>query len=148
MMNPTTPESPSKTGSLVGTNLSASFTVKDAQASMSWYRDVLGFTVGEKHERDGKLRAVSMAAGTARILLSQDDGAKGLNRAKGGGMSLQITTAQNIDAIAQRIKAAGGSLESDPIDTPWGARVFRIHDPDGFKLVISSERPSQSNPKS
>jgi uncharacterized glyoxalase superfamily protein PhnB len=148
MMNPTTPESPSKTGSLVGTNLSASFTVKDAQASMSWYRDVLGFTVGEKHERDGKLRAVSMAAGTARILLSQDDGAKGLNRAKGDGMSLQITTAQNIDAIAQRIKAAGGSLESDPIDTPWGARVFRIHDPDGFKLVISSERPSQSNPKS
>jgi uncharacterized glyoxalase superfamily protein PhnB len=144
MMNPTTPESPSKTGSLVGTNLSASFTVKDAQASMSWYRDVLGFTVGEKHERDGKLRAVSMAAGTARILLSQDDGAKGLNRAKGDGMSLQITTAQNIDAIAQRIKAAGGSLESDPIDTPWGARVFRIHDPDGFKLVISSERPVSS----
>jgi uncharacterized glyoxalase superfamily protein PhnB len=144
MMNPTTPESPSKTGSLVGTNLSASFTVKDAQASMSWYRDVLGFTVGEKHERDGKLRAVSMAAGTARILLSQDDGAKGLNRAKGNGMSLQITTAQNIDAIAQRIKAAGGSLESDPIDTPWGARVFRIHDPDGFKLVISSERPVSS----
>lgn len=143
-MNPTTPESPSKTGSLVGTNLSASFTVKDAQASMSWYRDVLGFTVGEKHERDGNLRAVSMAAGTARILLSQDDGAKGLNRAKGGGMSLQITTAQNIDAIAQRIKAAGGSLESDPIDTPWGARVFRIHDPDGFKLVISSERPVSS----
>jgi uncharacterized glyoxalase superfamily protein PhnB len=144
MMNPTTPESPSKTGSLVGTNLSASFTVKDAQASMSWYRDVLGFTVGEKHERDGKLRAVSIAAGTARILLSQDDGAKGLNRAKGDGMSLQITTAQNIDAIAQRIKAAGGSLESDPIDTPWGARVFRIHDPDGFKLVISSERPVSS----
>jgi len=147
-MNPTTPESPSNTESLVGTNLSASFTVKDAQASMSWYRDVLGFTVGEKHERDGKLRAVSMAAGIARILLSQDDGAKGLNRAKGDGMSLQITTAQNIDAIAQRIKAAGGSLESDPIDTPWGARVFRIHDPDGFKLVISSERPSQSNTKS
>jgi uncharacterized glyoxalase superfamily protein PhnB len=144
MMNPTTTESPSKKGSLVGTNLSASFTVKDAQASMSWYRDVLGFTVGEKHERDGKLRAVSMAAGTARILLSQDDGAKGLNRAKGNGMSLQITTAQNIDAIAQRIKAAGGSLESDPIDTPWGARVFRIHDPDGFKLVISSERPVSS----
>lgn len=143
-MNPTTPESPSKTGSLVGTNLSASFTVKDAQASMSWYRDVLGFTVGEKHERDGKLRAVSIAAGTARILLSQDDGAKGLNRAKGDGMSLQITTAQNIDAIAQRIKAAGGSLESDPIDTPWGARVFRIHDPDGFKLVISSERSVSS----
>jgi hypothetical protein len=30
-------------------------------------------------------------------------------------------------------------LESEPADA-WGARVFRLRDPDGFKLVISSER--------
>jgi uncharacterized glyoxalase superfamily protein PhnB len=147
-MSTTATESSSNNEALVGTNLSVSLTVKDAQASMSWYCDVLGFTVSQKHEREGKLRAVSIAAGTARILLSQDDGAKGLDRAKGEGTSFQITTAQNIDAIADRIKAAGGSLESDPVDTPFGARVFRLRDPDGFKIVISSERKAPSTQNS
>ena len=147
-MNPDTPHSSSNTESLVGTSLSASFTVKDAEASMAWYRDVLGFTVTQKHDREGKLRAVSMAAGAARILLSQDNGAKGPDRSKGDGMSLQITTVQDIDAIAQRIKTAGGSLEADPIDSPFGTRVFRLRDPDGFKLVISSERKTSSTPNS
>lgn len=115
---------------------------------MAWYRDVLGFSVSQKYEREGTLRAVSLAAGAAKILLSQDDGTKGLDRARGEGMSLQITTAQNIDAIAQRARAAGGSLESDPFDSPFGTRVFRLKDPDGFKFVISSERPPTPNPTS
>jgi uncharacterized glyoxalase superfamily protein PhnB len=122
-----------------GRDLSASLTVKDLQKSLAWYRDVLRFTVDKEFEREGKLRAVSLKAGAVRILLGQDDGAKGLNRVKGDGFSLQITTAQNVDEIAKRIKALGATLESEPADI-WGARVFRLRDPDGFMLVISSER--------
>jgi uncharacterized glyoxalase superfamily protein PhnB len=122
--------------------LSASLTVKDLEKSLAWYRDVVGFTVDQKHERDGKLRAVSLKAGAVRILINQDDGAKGLDRVKGEGFSLQITTAQNIDDIANRIKQAGGTLVSEPADMPWGVRVFRLRDPDGFTFVVSSERPA------
>ena len=107
---------------------------------MRWYRDVVGFAVDQKYEREGKLMAVSLRAGEARILIGQDDGAKGLNRVKGAGFSLQITTAQDIDAVASGIRKRGGTLESEPVDMPWGARLFRIADPDGFKLAISSER--------
>src|ERR1043166_3931557 len=78
--------------------LSASLTVKDLQKSLAWYRDVVGFTVDQEHEREGKLRAVSMKAGAVRILLGQDDGARGLDRVKGEGVSLQMTTAQTADA--------------------------------------------------
>lgn len=53
---------------------------------------------------------------------------------------MQITTAQDVDELARRIKERGGTLDSEPIDTPWGARVFRLRDPDGFRLTISSER--------
>ena len=126
--------------SLRARNLSASLTVKDLQKSLTWYCDVVGFTIDRKHERDGTVRAVSLKAGDVWVLLNQDDGAKGWDRAKGEGFSLQITTAQNIDAIAKRIREHGGTLDSEPTDTPWGARVFRVHDPDGFKFVISSER--------
>jgi len=121
--------------------LQASLTVKDLQRSLAWYQDVVGFAVDQKHEREGKLMAVSLKAGDVRLLISQDDGAKGWDRVKGDGFSLQLTTDQNIDEIANLIKKVGGTLDSEPADMPWGARVFRLRDPDGFKLVISSERP-------
>ena len=120
--------------------ISASLTVRDLQASLAWYHDVVGFTIDQKYEREGKLRGVALKAGDVRILLNQDDGARGWERVKGEGFSLQITTDQNVDEIAKRIKELGGILESEPADMPWGARVFRLKDPDGFKLAISSER--------
>lgn len=120
--------------------LSVSLSVNDLQKSLAWYRDVVGFTEGERYERDGSLKAVVLEAGDIQILIGQDDGAKGVNRTKGQGMSFQFTTNQSIDDIANRIKANGGALESEPIDTPWGARTFRLSDPDGFRFVISSER--------
>jgi lactoylglutathione lyase len=122
-----------------GRNLSASLTVKDLEKSLAWYRNVIGFTVDQRYEREGKLRAVALKAGAVQILIGQDDGARGLDRIKGEGFSLYITTAQSVDDIAKRIKDAGGTLESEPTDMPWGVRVFRLQDPDGFRLVISSE---------
>jgi predicted enzyme related to lactoylglutathione lyase len=119
--------------------LSASLTVRDLPASLAWYRDVLGFTVARTFERGGTLFAASLRAGVVPILLTQDDGAKGLDRVKGEGISLQLTTAQNIDELASRVRERGGTLESGPMDV-MGARAFRLRDPDGFKLVISSPR--------
>jgi uncharacterized glyoxalase superfamily protein PhnB len=125
---------------LVGLALSASITVKDLSASRGWYQEVVGFTVDQEYERDGKVRAVAVRAGTVRILLNEDDGAKGWDRITGQGFSLQITTEQSIDAIANSIKAAGGTLVTEPADMPWGVRAFRLEDPDGYKWVISSPR--------
>ena len=126
----------------LGRTLSASLTVKDLRASLEWYQNVLGFTIDRRHEREGKLMAVSLKAGDVQILIGQDDGAKGWDRAKGEGFSMRITTEQDIDALANGIKARGGALLSEPVDTPWGVRVFRVQDPDGFKIAISSMPPA------
>jgi uncharacterized glyoxalase superfamily protein PhnB len=125
--------------------LNASLTVDDLAKSIAWYRDAIGFTVEREHERNGKMVAASLKAGSIQILLGQDDGAKGMDRVKGAGFSLQFTTAQNIDDLANRLKAYGATLESEPMDMPWGVRAFRVVDPDGFKLVFSSERPRGAN---
>jgi uncharacterized glyoxalase superfamily protein PhnB len=125
---------------LDGTALMASLTAADIQKSLAWYRDVFGFSVNREFAREGKLMAVSLRAGTVGILLTQDDGAKGRDRPKGEGFSLQITTTQDIDALAEGIKARGGTLVSEPEDTRFGARVFRLQDPDGFRFTISSAR--------
>jgi uncharacterized glyoxalase superfamily protein PhnB len=75
-----------------------------------------------------------------RVLLNKDDGGRGWDRVKGEGFSLQIVTEQSIDAIASAIRARGGVLGSEPADMPWGARVFRLSDPDGYRWTISSPR--------
>ncbi len=127
-------------GAFEASRLSASLTVKDLQASLAWYRDVIGFTVQREHEREGKLLAVSLRAGDVELLLNRDDGSKGLDRPKGEGFSLMITTTQSVDGIARRIRERGGALDSEPADMPWGARAFRVRDPDGFRFAISSPR--------
>jgi len=124
---------------LDATTLSASLTVADVAASVAWYRDVLGFTVHRSFERDGTLFAASLRAGAVPILLTRDDGKRGTERTKGDGISLQLTTKQDIDALASRARARGAALDTEPSDV-MGARVFRLRDPDGFRLVISSER--------
>jgi uncharacterized glyoxalase superfamily protein PhnB len=121
-------------------SLQASLTVKDLQKSVAWYRDIVGFHVDQNMERDGKLLGVALKAGDVRILLNQDDGAKGWDRRKGEGFSLQFTTSQSVDDVAKRIRERGGTLDREPADMPWGARVFRVVDPDGYRLSISSER--------
>jgi uncharacterized glyoxalase superfamily protein PhnB len=121
------------------TTLGASLTADDLVASVTWYRDVLGFTVEREYEREGVVFATRLRAGAVMILVTQDNGAKGEGRAKGEGCSLQFTTTQNVDELAARVKACGFTLDTEPADA-WGARVFRLRDPDGFRLVISSER--------
>jgi uncharacterized glyoxalase superfamily protein PhnB len=123
---------------LIAQSLDAALTVKDLEASVAWYTGVLGFVVDRRHERNDRLVAVSLRAGSVRLLLAQDDGAKGFDRVKGEGLSLQITTSQDVDTIAARIKSHGWPLDLEPVTAPHGLRVFRLRDPDGFRLTVSS----------
>ena len=132
-------ESPAE---LIAQSLDAALTVRDLEASVTWYTGTLGFVVDRRHERGERLIAVSLRAGAVRLLLSQDDGAKGLDRSKGEGLSLQITTTQDIDAIAARIKSRGWALDTEPVTAPHGLRVFRLRDPDGFRFTISAVAPA------
>lgn len=119
--------------------LAASLTVSELARSRAWYVDTLGFGVTREHQREGRLFAVSLAAGAVQVLLTQDDGAKGSDRVRGEGFSLQLTTSQDIDGIAARAIRAGATLDTPPADA-FGVRMFRLRDPDGFRWTISSPR--------
>ena len=122
------------------TTMGCSLTCKDVEASIRWYHDVIGFAVGQKFERDGKVAGAVMTAGGVRIILNQDDGKLGWDRVKGQGLYLQLNVEgpADVDAAATRIKAAGGALLDEPADRPWGVRMFHFRDLDGFKLGVST----------
>lgn len=123
---------------LSATALSLSLTVKDLSKSVTWYRDVVGFAVDREIVRDGVLRGVAIRAGSVSLLLNLDDGGRGWDRKKGEGFAFQLRTSQSIDEIANGIKARGGTLALEPTDMPWGARIMRLVDPDGFRFSIST----------
>lgn len=111
-------------------------TVNDLDRSIAFYTKALGFIVGERWERDGRLVGVMLKAGASELGLSQDDWQKGRDRTKGVAVRLWCETAQDIDALAARARAAGHALTEEPKDQPWGGRAFSLDDPDGFHLTI------------
>jgi len=115
-------------------------TVDDLGKSIKFY-EALGFGVVQRWEQEGTLVGVMLQAGELQLGLNQDDWKKGRNRQKGIGTRLNIETAQSIDEIATRVKAAGFPLEVEPFDTQWKTRQFELTDPTGFKLTVSSEWP-------
>ena len=120
-------------------DIAPGFTVNDLQQSIAFYVDALGFTVQERWETDGELQGVMLRAGNCRIGLSQDDFAKGRDRPKGIGMSVWLTTIQDLEQVVTRIKEAGVTLEQDLAEMPWGGRAFTVVDPDGFRVTFTNE---------
>jgi lactoylglutathione lyase len=118
--------------------MSPSLTVNDVERSLRFYRDILGFTVKQRMEENGKLRGVELLAGKITLWLSQDDWGKGRDRVKGLGFRLYCGTSQKIDALAQQVKDRGWTLAEEPKNQPWGARDFAVVDPDGFKISFSN----------
>ncbi len=114
-------------------------TVNDLTRSIGFYTEGLGFVIQDRWEEDGKLAGVGLKAGSAELVLTQDDFKKGRDRVKGVGQRLWFYTTQDLDDLATRAKASGIVLDQEPSDMPWGARIFMLTDPDGFKLSFSKQ---------
>jgi uncharacterized glyoxalase superfamily protein PhnB len=120
-------------------SVSLSLTATDLPRSIAFYRDVLGFMMGDEWRDKGALMGVELHAGAVTFMLSQDDFAKGRDRVKGVGTRFYCGTAQDIDRLASQIRERGGVLDQEPKMMSWGSRVFMISDPDGFKLTFVQE---------
>ena len=86
-------------GAFYASELNVSLTVNDLNASLAWYNDVVGFIASNKHERGGKLVAVSLQAGNVRILPNQGDESQGADHTKGVGISKRLQAGYFIDKV-------------------------------------------------
>ena len=99
---------------------------------------MLGFTINDRWEQDGKLLGAELKAGPTTLWINQDDWKKGRDRVKGEGVRFFYVTTTDVDDLAKRIKAKGGTLEREPQDD-FGMRAFGIQDPDGYKITIAKK---------
>src|SRR5213596_3216582 len=91
--------------------LTPGFTATDLQRSIAFYRDVLGFVIGDEWRENGTLAGCEIHAGSVTFMLGQDDFKKGRDREKGLGTRVWCHTAQDLDKLAAEVKARGGNLD-------------------------------------
>ena len=89
------------TATLQARSLIPSLTVNDLERSTRFYTEGLGFALEDEYKTDGEVRGVMLAAGETKLSLSQDDFARGRDRAKGVGMRLYLETDQDVKALAR-----------------------------------------------
>jgi catechol 2,3-dioxygenase-like lactoylglutathione lyase family enzyme len=97
-------------------------------ASVHFYRDVLGLELVEEWREDGH-GAVLRLTPDVDLELIELESADGY-----GGVALGLEV-EDVDATYERVVAAGASAKAPPIDA-WGKRGFGTRDPNGVPVNI------------
>ena len=119
----------------------------DPDASLAFYRDVLGFEV-RNDVGGGKMRWITVGPpqqpGTSIVLTppAADPGVTDDERrtiaemmAKGTYAAINLAT-EDLEAVFDRIQAADVEVVQEPMDQPYGVRDCAIRDPSGNLIRI------------
>lgn len=120
----------------------------DPEASLAFFRDVLGFEVRNDVGYDG-MRWITVGPpaqpGTSIVLtpLAAETGITDDERrmigemmAKGTYATIVLAT-DDVDATFDRVQAAGGEVVQEPTDQPYGIRDCAFRDPAGNLVRIN-----------
>jgi uncharacterized glyoxalase superfamily protein PhnB len=123
----------------------------DPEASLAFYRDLLGFevrmnvkygdmawiTVGPPNQPD---TAIVLAPATATPGLT-DDERRTINEmmAKGTYASINLAT-KDLDALFAKLEAGNAEVVQEPVEQPYGVRDCSFRDPAGNLLRIQELR--------
>ena len=116
--------------------------VADLERSVAFYRDVLG--VPFRLQGDGY---VEFATQGAKFGL-YDRNRLGELTGHGAGRPVEpggevVFLVEDVDAEAERLRAAGATILMGPVDRPWGHRTLHVEDPDRFVVELAVEIPRQ-----
>lgn len=118
----------------------------DADASLAFYRDALGFEVRNDVGYDG-MRWITVGPAdqpdTAIVLqppalpgITEDERRTLLDlMAKGSYFGVNLASA-DLAATFERLEASGAEIVQEPIDQPYGVRDFAVRDPAGNMIRI------------
>lgn len=116
--------------------------VKDPGAEIAWLVDVLGFSTHYVAEHGGAIVHAELRMGDQLLFLQPDkaDDAYGMRSpgALNGTNQCVCIAVEDVDAVAARVRGAGGEMITEPHDTPYGAREFSCRCPDGHVWSVGN----------
>lgn len=106
------------------TKIMPSFPCHDVPASVTYYRETLGFSVNYAQDAIGV-----MDRDHARILLVT-------RTPEMTGVSACYLYVRDADLLHAQLTERGARVEGEPVSQPWGLREFHVRDPDGNRLTF------------
>jgi lactoylglutathione lyase len=114
--------------------------VVDLERSIAFYRDVIGLPF--KLHGDGY---AEFATRGTRFGLYDRNRLRELTghgpRAPASPGGEVVFPVGDVDAEAERLRAAGVAILKGPVDRAWGHRTLHLEDPDGFVVELAQEIP-------
>jgi catechol 2,3-dioxygenase-like lactoylglutathione lyase family enzyme len=106
----------------------------DFDASLAFYRDVLGWSVSETWGGNGSGRGAVLSGGGVKVVLGERP-AEALADAKDGARPNVHLDIHDIDARFRTLPK-GAHVVVEPESTHWGTRWFVVRDPDGNLIAF------------
>jgi catechol 2,3-dioxygenase-like lactoylglutathione lyase family enzyme len=126
--------------------------VHDPDIALAFYRDTLGLEVRNDVANEGfRWITVGSAAqpGVSIVITNYLNGSPGDNDmiaaliAKGALNGVHFR-ADDLDAVFEKVRAAGAEIVQEPTEQFWGTRDFAVRDPSG-NLVRIDQPPAASS---
>ena len=115
----------------------------DLDATVAFYVGVLRFTV-DRDERTASHPYLLLRRGDAVIgAAARSKIMNHVERRPPTGVEL-VLEVEDVNAERARVEQAGWPVAEDLTDRPWGLRDFRLLDPDGYYLRITSRAQAGS----
>ncbi len=115
--------------------------VEDMDRAIAFYRDVLGFVLLRRDDGYASIRRGDVVIGLGPIAKLPEVGGyftrRNLRADRGRGVEI-VLEVTNLQAEYDRIRATGWPLLDPLSERPWGLADFRLSDPDGYYLRITS----------
>jgi uncharacterized glyoxalase superfamily protein PhnB len=119
-----------------------SFQYADADAAMKWLEDVLGCRRREDHrDDDGNVVHAEVEFQGAVLMLSSAGVGRDPFRGLPAGGRLVYIAIDDVDALYDRVREAGGDIALEITDTDYGSRDFAVRDPEGNLWAFGTYRP-------
>ncbi|WP_077617523.1 VOC family protein [Bacillus sinesaloumensis] len=115
--------------------------VKDIEESIKFYQDIIGLELFGRNERSARFNydCFSLLLTSESILLhGHYFNQKAKSNVKGNGFEL-IIVVDALEKVYQRCLNSDYPIEVEVEKYPWDMRGFKIVDPDGYFLRITSK---------
>lgn len=108
----------------------------DSAAAMKFYRETIGWTIGDMPMQDG--------SSFPGIMIGEQPIGGFSPMAQENGSWLIYVTVEDVDACVERVRKAGGTIVSEPMDMPGVGRMSTIADPQGAQIAVITYESMQS----
>jgi lactoylglutathione lyase len=113
--------------------------VKDMDASLRFYTEIIGLTVDRMMKPGPKMQIAFLGSGETKVELIYDPKPDALSFGRDISIGFEVAS---LDATLETLKAKGVAIESGPFQpNPKGARFAFLRDPDGMRVQLVENMP-------